>query len=224
MNKIFTRLWLPVVAMILSFASCEKVSATDNKTPEENEPELTENTINGHEYVDLGVPSGLKWATCNVGATTPEEHGDYFAWGETASKTEYTEDNCTTWGTDISDISGNATYDAARANWGGSWRMPTKAEMEELIENCTWTWTAQNGVNGVSVVGANGNNIFLPAAGGYEEPTICSGIGSFGCYWTSTSGEDNEIAYYLLIRSDDYIKKVRYFDRYGGMTVRPISE
>ena len=222
MNKVFTRLWLPVVAMILSFASCEKVSATDNKTPEENEPELTENTINGHEYVDLGVPSGLKWATCNVGATTPEEHGDYFAWGETASKTEYTEDNCTTWGTDISDISGNATYDAARANWGGSWRMPTKAEMEELIENCTWTWTAQNGVNGMSVTGINGNSIFIPAQTGFYYESSLEEVGG-GCYWTSTPDEEsNEHASCLIIEetgtdSDGGMRCL-------GMLIRPVSE
>ena len=91
---------------------------------------------NGHEYVDIGLPSGLKWATCNVGASSPEDYGDYFAWGETSPKAEYTWENSVTYGEQMSDISGNAQYDAATANWGGSWRMPTKEQMEELVEHC----------------------------------------------------------------------------------------
>ena len=102
----------------ISIMSCEK------------EPE---NIINGHEYVDLGLPSGLKWATCNVGANTPEEYGNYYAWGEIVPKTDYSDENCATLGKQLSDISGNANYDAATANWGASWRMPTKEEiMAEL--------------------------------------------------------------------------------------------
>ena len=98
-----------------------------------------EKTIkDGHEYVDLGLPSGLKWATCNVGASKPEDFGNYYAWGETSPKDEYTEDNCSTYEKQINDISGNAQYDAARANWGGKWRLPTKSEMQELRYKCTW--------------------------------------------------------------------------------------
>ena len=106
--------------------------------------------------VDLGLPSGLKWATCNVGATSPEDYGNYYAWGETTTKESYNESNYTIYGQQISDFSGNATYDAARANWGGPWRMPTQTEMQELIDNCTWTWTSQSGVNGCKVTGPNG--------------------------------------------------------------------
>ena len=139
---------------------------------------------NGHEYVDLGLPSGLKWATCNVGATTPEEYGSYFAWGETETKATYdvsnykwcngTLDSITKYCTDSEyGIVDNKTMlelsdDAARVNWGGSWRMPTKAEQEELMDtdNCTWEWTTQNEVNGYKVTSKkNGNSIFLPAAG-----------------------------------------------------------
>jgi hypothetical protein len=145
---------------------------------EDDEVRYTELTPE-HEYVDLGL--SVKWATCNVGATKPEEYGDYFAWGETTPKDAYdwstykwcnggpstqtkyctnssygTVDNKTT--LDLSD-------DAACANWGGSWRMPTRAEQDELRNNCTWTWTTQNGVNGYKVTGTNGNSIFLPAAG-----------------------------------------------------------
>lgn len=107
--------------------------------------EVTENKINGHEYVDLGLPSGLKWATCNVGANSPSEYGDYYAWGETTTKTSYTYENSKTYNKKIGDIGGNASYDAARANWGGTWRMPTKEEFDELLNKCTCTWTTQGG-------------------------------------------------------------------------------
>ena len=138
---------------------------------------------NVHGYVDLGL--SVKWATCNVGATSPEDFGHYFAWGETSPKDEYTEDNCSTYGKQMSDIAGDAQYDAATANWGGDWRMPTYSEQEELLNNCTWTWTTQNGVNGYNVEGPNGNSIFLPAAG-YRYGSSLDYAGSAGSYWSST--------------------------------------
>ena len=142
--------------------------------------------INGHEYVCLGLPSGLKWATCNVGATSPEEYGSYFAWGETSPKSEYTEDNCKAYGKNLGDISGSPIYDAARANWGGSWRMPTKAEFEELLNNCNWEWTSQGGHNGYKVTSKrNGKSIFFSAAGYYYE-ACNSFIGEYCEYWSST--------------------------------------
>ena len=100
----------------------------------------SDSEIAGHEYVDLGLPSGLKWATCNVGAEKPEDYGDYFAWGEIETKSEYTESNSLTHGKQMDDISGDVQYDVAAANWGDSWRMPTKDEMIELVSNCEWEW------------------------------------------------------------------------------------
>ena len=155
------------------------------------------NEINGHEYVDLGLPSGLLWATCNVGAETPEGYGDYFAWGETTTKSTYYDSNNVTYGLNDSslqtqgyiDNNGNLTaqYDAATANWGGDWRMPTYDEMKELKNNCTWTVTTQNGVNGCNVEGPNGKSIFLPAAGRRDGSSFIN-AGSYGSYWCSTSG------------------------------------
>ncbi len=180
------------------------------------------NVINGHEYVDLGLPSGLKWATCNIGATNPEDYGDYYAWGETGTKSSYTEDNSITYGKSMSDISGNAEYDAATANWGGTWRMPTSTEVEELINNCIWAWTSQNGVNGYKVTGPNGNSIFLPAAG-YRDGSSLYNAGSDGGYWSSTPYEISTYgAYFLYFYSSYYC---RYdSSRYYGQSVRPVTE
>ena len=182
----------------------------------------TTGTINGHDWVDLGLPSGTKWATCNIGSTTPEGYGNYYAWGDTTTKTEYTRENSVTYGQSMSDFSGNATYDAARANWGGTWRMPTYAEMKELINNCTWTWTTQNGVNGRKVTGSNGNSIFLPAAG------YCLGssryrVGERGHYWGSTPNESGtHDAFYLFFISGTYDESWGLRDY--GRTVRPVSD
>ena len=173
-----------------------------------------------HEAVDLGL--SVKWATCNVGASSPEEYGDYFAWGETSPKSIYTDENCKTYEKEIGDISGNAAYDAATANWGGSWRMPTKAEMQELMDNCTWTWTTQNGVEGYKVKSKkSGNNIFLPAAG-YRYASSLDGAGEDGCYWSSTPSEDYD-ASGLWLR--DYTNNIFYpYYRGRGLSVRPVTE
>ena len=177
-------------------------------------------TINGHEFVDLGL--SVKWATCNVGANEPHGYGNYYAWGETTTKNEYTEENSRTYGANMSNISGNSNYDAARANWGGSWRIPTEAEIQELSKKCTWTWTSQSGVNGYIVTGPNGNNIFLPAAGGYYGKEIY-GIDNDGIYWNSKPYESNDnSAYYLHINKDKYIIKRAL--RYGGLSIRPVID
>ena len=126
-------------------------------------------SINGHDYVDLGL--SVKWATCNVGASSPEAYGSYFAWGEISSKSSYNKDNSRTHGNSTydSDIGGRKELDAARANWGGSWRLPTQAEVQELIDKCDWIRSTQGGKSGfkegIMVVGPSGRSIFLPYAG-----------------------------------------------------------
>lgn len=159
--------------------------------------------VNGHKYVDLGL--SVKWATCNVGANKPEESGDYFAWGETKPKDYYDWSNykwcegsnySLTKYCDDSDFAYSSSYvdkiyvlqlsdDAARANWGGNWRMPLKSELDELYNSCTWTSTTQNGTKGYRVTGKNGNSIFLPKAGYKYEGSLTS-LGAYGYYWSST--------------------------------------
>lgn len=186
-----------------------------------------------HEWVDLGLPSGVKWATCNVGASSPEEYGDYFAWGEIVPKSEY---NWSTYkwcnGTDATITKYNTSVwdgtvdnkkrlefadDAARANWGGSWRMPTHAEWMELNENCEWEWTSRNGIDGRLVTGPNGNSLFLPAAGSWHDTEIYPPM-PFGSYWSSSLYKnslsfDSEGYHVFLVQA-----------RSSGLTVRPVSD
>lgn len=157
-----------------------------------------------HEYVDLGLPSGTLWATCNVGANSPEEYGDYFAWGESVPK-DYYDWSTYKWcnGSSVmltkyctDSFYGNNGFtdskteldpedDAAYVNWGSSWRIPTKNQQDELRYKCTWTWIQCNDVNGYLVTGPNGNTIFLPAAGSYGDDLL-NGLGSTGNYWSRT--------------------------------------
>ncbi|MDE6012131.1 MAG: hypothetical protein K2G91_05280, partial [Prevotella sp.] len=184
---------------------------------------LWDDEINGHEYVDLGLPSGVKWATCNVGASSPSDYGDYFAWGEITTKSEYTRENSKTYDKKNGDISGNFQYDAARSNWGGSWRLPSKAEFEELIDKCTWTWTSQGIHSGYKVVGSNGNSIFFPAAGCRDGSSLYY-AGGRGYYWSSTPDEDyTNNAYFLCFRSGDHSADWNGGHGYGH-SVRPVSD
>ena len=178
-------------------------------------------TENGHEWVDLGLPSGLKWATCNVGAKTPEQSGNYYAWGETKPKDEY--NNGLTYDKQMDDISGNAQYDAATANWGGDWRMPTKEEMEELVNNCICEMIRQNGARGYKLTGPNGNSIFLPEGARYDRVLVmCKSV----FYWTSTPTSSLKSSVYLSI-SDTGERIVgtisnMVYNRSSGLHIRPV--
>lgn len=193
--------------------------------------------VNGHDYVDLGLPCGTLWATCNVGATSPEEYGDYFAWGETQPKSDYswnTYKYCNGSYTTMTKYCTDSSYgtvdnktvlapedDAAHVNWGGDWRMPTQTEFDELLNGCTWTWTALNGVNGYKVVSkTNGNFIFLPAAG-YRSDTYLNNAGSNGDYWSSSLRADcPNYEWNLYFGSGSRLTFGG--SRYCGRSVRPV--
>ena len=185
--------------------------------------------INGYGYVDLGLPSGLKWATCNVGASNAEQYGEYYAWGETRYKESYDSDIPTYLKTLTELRNGGIidegdrlilSYDAARANWGGTWRMPTKGEWEELKDKCTWTCTVRDSIEGYVVTGPNGRFIFLPFAG-YRDGTSFSWKGMSGMYWSSIAN-NNFGAYEIYFTHN--ILSVGWNYRFHGGSVRPVSE
>lgn len=175
-------------------------------------------SIKGLDYVDLGL--SVKWATCNMGALSPSDYGDYFAWGETSTKSVYTVDNLSKCVQD--DIAGDVRYDAARANWKGSWRMPTKEEMYELIEKCTLKWTTIDGHNGYKVTGPNGNSIFLPAAGNRIGGQFFDDSDR-GYYWCSTHHQSlSQCAHNIVFNNND--SRVYRKACYHGLNIRPVSE
>ena len=193
-------------------------------------------SVNNKPEIDLGL--SVEWATCNLGATKPHEYGDYYAWGETETKSDYS------WSTykfgtsssgPFSKYNTNSSYgtvdnktvldpedDVAHVKLGGNWRMPTDEEWTELRTHCTWEWTTKNGVKGRKVTGPNGNSIFLPAAGDRYD-TGLSGVGSFGSYWSSSLNSDEPYyAWYVYVNSGscDWYD----YDRCFGRSVRPVSE
>lgn len=176
--------------------------------------------INGHEYVDLGL--SVKWATCNVGAVKPSDYGDYFAWGGISPKSKYIQANTFTYKKSMNDISGNPQYDAASANWGGTWRMPTRSEIDELVDKCTRKEMTYDGCNGYLITGPNGKSIFLPATGWRDGSTLFFD-GCDGFFWSSTLYEyDKKNAYYLSFYCGKYGRG--WNNCYYGCSVRPVSE
>ena len=200
---------------------------------------VTKGMLNGHEWVDLGLPSGTLWATCNVGASFPENYGNYYAWGEISSKKTYnwsTYRYCNGAYNKLTKYCSRAEYgnngftdalttleaidDAAAANWGAGWRMPTYDEMNELKNNCTVTWTTHNGANGRLFTGPNGNSIFLPAAGFRDDSSLGS-AGSYGHYWSSSLYTDYpDCAWNLYVGSVNYGMDDTF--RIHGLSVRPV--
>lgn len=226
------------------------------QTPQVKEVESEETVIIGkskeqgvgvadlHEYVDLGLPSGLKWATCNVGASSPEEYGYYFAWGETKPKHEFTWENyrfrvtghlfgpmrfskyntISKKGSSADNkIRLDSSDDAASVNWGGRWRMPTFDEIKELRNHCTWTWTFQNGKYGYKVTSnTNDKSIFLPAAG-YRLGAGLNHAGSRGSYWSSSLiAESPSSAWCVHFGASGILRNGD--DRGYGFSVRAVTE
>lgn len=169
-------------------------------------------------FVDLGLPSGLKWATCNIGANSPEQYGNYYAWAEITPKSTYTLENSVAIDMEITyDISEIKMYDAAKAIWGTSWRLPSSAEFSELQNNCEWEISSLNGVRGYKVIGKNGNSIFIPFAGGYENE-ICYDRGEIAYLWSSTPKTDSAVSLFM----DEYNVYSRNIAKYCGLSIRPV--
>ena len=193
------------------------------------------NTINGHEYVDLGLPSGLKWATCNVGANNPWEDGGYYAWGETEEKENYSWSTykwcngskntktkyCTE--SDYGNVDNRTVLepqdDVAHVKWGSTWRMPTIDELRELLNECSLEWIELNGVPGCSVTGPNGNSIFLPAAGCRKGAKVSNRYCEGG-FWSSL-GSCSCLTYYFWFDSGGHILDTKSC---RGLSVRPVSK
>ena len=251
-----------VCCMLAVFTACEKNEPNDNgngiNTDQNGGNSNTDNssgsvsaptgTENGHGYVDLGL--SVKWATCNVGATKPEEYGNYYAWGEIEPKTDYSPDNYK-WGTATQEEWGwnletltkyntSSSYgtvdnktvleladDAAAVNWGGAWRMPTEAELKELRENCAWKWTDNYNNTGIAgrivTSNINGNSIFLPSAGSRYGVDLHL-AGNDGIYWSSSLNSPGD-AWNVRFYSDGvfmYGGSMYNYSRYNGWSVRPV--
>ena len=220
MKKIF---YLLIISLL--FVQCEQVEL-DNSTKHK-----------GHEYVDLGL--SVKWATCNIGAENPEDYGDYFAWGEVKEKKYYNWDTYKygqegDYPTCVEPVIILSKYtkedekiildpkdDVATIRWGKKWRIPTKAELDELKNNCTWIWSTQNEVKGYKIIGPNGNSIFLPAAG-YIDNNKLQVAGFNGYYWSSSLSHKPAAAYNLnfSLAHVDFL----YSWRCDGYSVRPVCQ
>lgn len=184
---------------------------------------------NNHPHmIDLGLPSGTKWACCNVGASSPEDYGGYYAWGETKQKKVYdwdtyihcdgSKETCHNLGSSIS----GTRYDVAHVKWGGSWLMPSYEQFKELNKNCTREWTKVNGVKGSKFTGPNGGSIFLPAAGDLWHSEQLFNAGESCMYWSSTLRENGEYDAYgiFLGSSNTSWSSISY--RFYGQSVRPV--
>lgn len=188
------------------------------------------------EIIDLGLPSGTKWASCNLGADSPIEFGDYYAWGDTKTKQMYVGGTCETYDINIIDLKMNDYltgynvlsnhYDAAARILGDGWHMPSGTQAQELVDNCTWKWETNyngSGVNGMfGVSKINGCTIFLPAAGyKHNDTPIC--IGTSGGYWTSNPNMTASNRAWSIAFDSSIINVFNHGIRYNGYSIRPVT-
>ena len=223
---------LMATIMCASFTSCggDDVTPPIIDTTDSNNSQKTTGYVNGHEYVDLGL--SVKWAKANIGASSSEKYGNYYAWGETGTKYSYYVDTYKYYNTKTgsfmsigSNISGTK-YDAATYYWGSKWRMPTKTEMDELLSKCTWEWTIVNSIAGFQVKGKNGNSIFLPAGGCNTGTDKSAKAGLFGQYWTGTFKTESDFyshAFGLVFTQNKYHLGLEGQYRESGLNIRPVT-
>lgn len=182
---------------------------------------MKEPVANEVEAVDLGL--SIKWAAWNVGAEAPEQFGGLYGWADPTGNNHSTDLDDYPSATPPADICGSE-YDIAHMQWGNGWRMPSQAEFQELVDNCTWEWTEVNGVAGRRATAANGNSIFFPAAASRDGENISNQVGQRGCYWSGTLYPDNDsrYAYYFYFYDNNQFAN-RNNRRYMGYSVRPVK-
>lgn len=177
--------------------------------------------LNGHEWVDLGLPSGTRWATCNIDATSPHLPGKHYSWGETAAKSFYEAGNTRTYGMAVSDIAGDKVYDVAAAKWGEGWKMPTDEQMRELLHYCGNEYVQKGGRWGREFTSTiNGKSIFLPATGS-KDGTRLEEANGCGLYWTSTPYNENSAHMYTF---GGALGEMSIGERYYGFAIRPVAD
>lgn len=227
------------LSISLSFVSCDKDTIDELESEWKNdnsnsnnesgkEQKTYEGSVNGHEYVDLGL--SVKWAKCNLGASSPSDYGNYYAWAETIHKLSYWPDNYKFYNTKTGIYSAPTTsicgtkYDAATSYWGNKWRMPSQKEAQELIDKCTWNETSVKGIVGYQVTGRNGKSIFLPKAGSFTGNEKGAKAGIFFQMWTGTYARQSDFyfhAYSLVV--SNVIKDVSGASVYDGISIRPVT-
>lgn len=228
--------------MLAVFTACEKNEPSDGGIGAKTEGS---EKVGNYYAVDLGLT--VKWATCNVGANSPDDYGNIYAWGETEPKPIYYGWHIYKWATiatydgDFYDATmtkyntessfgtvDNKTVldpedDVATVNWGSKWRMPTQGEWSDLINNCTWTWTTYNGVYGYRITSNfNGNFIFLPATGGFDDDAMYHEEANCGYYWSSSLVSFNPHCAYCMFFTEDDISEYYPYCRFCGQSVRPV--
>ena len=240
----FYMLLVPFLAFSMNSCTPEDNSGDNNGG---NGGGSNNNYHNGHEFVDLGLPSGTLWATCNVGAGTPEDYGRYFAYGEIDYKNNYTwevykygwKDGSATNNYKIYKYNMNPLYgdvdnltvlelsdDAASVKWGGNWRIPTREECSELLSYCLYEPATQNDVKGLRLTGSNGNSIFLPSAGFYKEQQIMDkdiqGYYRTSSLWCNPNSSDGSRCAYALQFHSEHAQMYSPGSRPCGYPIRPV--
>jgi len=220
---------LVAFAIAAAMTGCGKDDEPNSEIPDnsnKSEPKLT-GFVNGHEAIDLGL--SVKWATCNYGASSPSEYGNYYAWGETTTRDSYYPDTYKYYNprtgrdNDLMNNIQGSKYDVAK-NWGSNWRMPSKSEFEELLSKCTWVWTTLSGVNGYKITSTNGMSIFLPANGSYSATEKGAKANIWGLYWSGTFKITTN--FYSYAYALTFTQSKRNLDghyRFSGIAIRPVT-
>ncbi len=236
--RIFSGIAIIVLMIVLVSCDNEELGKLVEVEPAHSYTYYYSGSCDSHDYVDLGL--SVKWATCNVGATNPDEPGGYYAWGETKPIAGDASWNSYLWGngTSLKKYNYELTLtplgnpqldnlyqlepedDAAIVNWGSNWRMPTDAECSELMDSCSFVWAEFNGQNGYQVIGKNGNSIFLPACGFFVDGAIQLS-GHNGAIWSSNISASTPLnAYELMFYSADRVRGS--VNRFYGQNIRPV--